>query len=124
MDSMKDSTLEQFARLRQQLAQERDSIVSRLAAIREVLGGGGATRSTASSASRSTRFSRKAAYTPREGSLPAKILAALGKAESAMQVKDIAAAVKKSPALVSQACVLLKRKGGLKRKGRGAYALP
>jgi hypothetical protein len=123
MDSMKDSTLEQFARLRHQLAQERDSIISRLDAINGVLGDG-ATLSTASSAPRSTRFSRKAAYTPREGSLPAKIVAALGKAGNAMQVKDIAAAVKKSPALVSQACVLLKRKGGLKKKGRGAYVLP
>ena len=122
MDLMKYSALQQFARLKQQLVQERDSIISRLAAINQVLSGGESIP-TPVSASTDSGSSRKSAYTPREGSLPAKILAAVGKAGYSMRVKDIAAAVKKSPVLVGQACIVLKRKGGLKKQGRGAYAL-
>lgn len=119
---MKDSTLEQFARLKRQLVQERDSIISRLADINAVLGGGEAV-SAPSSESSDSQPTRKAAYTPREGSLPAKIIAALEKAGDSMRVKDIAAAVKGSPMLVSQACAMLRRKRALKRRGRGSFAL-
>ena len=117
---MKHSALEQFARLKQQLVQERDSITSRLAAINGVLGDASSTPSSELTAPPS---SSKVAYVPREGSLPAKILAALGKAGLSMQVKDIAAAVTKRPVLVSQSCVMLKRKGRIEKTGRGAYAL-
>ncbi len=121
MDAMKLSAVQQFARLKQQLSQERDSIVSRLAAINEVLGGGESIPVPAKRASTPSKSPQQTAYTPREGSLPAKILEAVGNAGTAMRVKEIAAAVKKSPMLVSQACLMLKRKGGLKKQGRGAY---
>jgi hypothetical protein len=120
---MRDSTLEQFTCLKQQLAQERDSIISRLADINAVLGAGEAV-SAPSRESSDSQLTRKAVYTPREGSLPAKILAALGKAGDCMRVKDIAIAVKGSPMLVSQACAMLRRKRALKRRGRGSFALP
>lgn len=51
------------------------------------------------------------------------ILKALEKSVAAMQVKDIASAVKRKPGLVSQACLLLLKKDRLKREGRGQYSV-
>jgi len=123
---MKYSPLGQFARLKQQLTQERDTIVARLAAINEVLGSEevmSAPLPQSNDTGSAPQAQPTEGYTPREGSLPARILAEVAKAGGPMRVKDIAAALKKPAVLLSQACLLLRRKRLLKRRGRGAYAL-
>jgi hypothetical protein len=71
----------------------------------------------------STTTSKTSGYSPRKGTFPAKILKVLAKSGIAMQVKDIAAAAKRSGVLVNQACVMFLKKGNLKREGRGQYSL-
>ena len=123
---MKYSALEQFARLKQQLTQERDRVVARLAAINQVLGAGEGVSAPVPPRNDDENVPHSSTmdgYSPREGSLPARILAEVAKTGTPMRVKDIATALKKPPMLVSQACIMLKRKRGLKRSGRGTYAL-
>jgi hypothetical protein len=116
---MKDALL-QFQALKTRLSAERESIQNRLAAINAVLESGEAAISPVVPASTTHSPSD---YTPRAGSLPARILRALEKNGPAMQVKDIAGAVKGDRLLVTQACLMLVSKGKLAREGRGQYSL-
>src|SRR6478609_4746569 len=107
--------LKQYARLRDTLLSEKVQIESRLNAINGVLE---AAPTGASVAARSLdRVAGEhldttlSGYTPRPGTLPAKILKALATNRTGMQVKDIAIAVKTKPALVSQSCLMLLKKG-------------
>src|SRR4051812_39174962 len=128
---MKNDLLNQFTRLREALDSEKATIEARLAAINGVLGTGTALTLTATNVA-SSSLDKLAAdylekelfgYTPRKGSLPAKILKALETRGTAMQVKDIALAVKGKTMLVSQGCLLLLKKGRVRREGWGQYSL-
>src|SRR5690349_16413835 len=124
---MKDP-LKEYARLRDALLSEKATIVARLDAINAVLETGAppaftATKVPSSSldkiASDYLETKLAAYYSPRKGTLPAKILKTLEKRGPAMPVKVIAAAVKDRAVLVNQACIMLLKKGRLKRQGRG-----
>ena len=115
-------TLKRYARLREALVSEKAKIESRLAEINSVLEPGAAPAS-APAAPVPSSSKELVGYTPRRGSLPARILKALEKAGAPMQVQNIASAVKKKPVLVSQGCLLLLKKGRLRREGRGQYSL-
>jgi hypothetical protein len=136
VSDVKDA-LQQYQTLQAKLSMERQRIQDRLAAINAVLGQGrvgapgaatGGSRSLGKLAgeyleNQLGEHGQASAYTPRKGTLPAKILKALEMSGTAMQVKDIAAAVKGKPVLVSQACLMLLSKGSIKREGRGHYSL-
>jgi hypothetical protein len=116
--------LQQFQTLKTKLSAERESIQNRLAAINAAMGyTDGASLSAPVAMPDPTATGNASGYTLRNGTLPAKVLKALGKGGTAMQVKDIAAAAKASGVLVNQACVMLLKKGNLKREGRGQYSL-
>jgi hypothetical protein len=120
---MKDA-LQRFQALKAKLSAERKSIQNRLAAINSVLESGGVEMvPTPVVKPNLTSASNTIGYTPRKGSLPAKILKAFEKRGTAMQIKDIVAAVKRNRVLVSQACLMLLRKGNLRREVRGQYSL-
>jgi hypothetical protein len=126
---MKIDALKQFARLREALISEKTAIEARLQELNGVLGAEPAQTvaapTTTSLHKVATDYLEKnlAGYTPRPGTLPAKILKTLEKSGSGMQVKDIAAAVKGKAMLVNQACLVLLKKGRVRREGRGLYAL-
>src|ERR1043166_1589309 len=130
---MRIDPLKQYARLREALVSEQAAIETRLAAINAVLETRGTSTSGLTFPTTATRAldtmaadyleTKLGGYSPRKGSLPAKILRALEKRGTAMEVKDISAAVKKKPLLVNQACLLLLKKGRLKREGRGQYSV-
>src|SRR5689334_16662606 len=128
---MKNDLLNQSTRLREALVSEKATIETRLAAINDVLGKETAPTFTAATIASSSLDKLSAdylekellGYTPRKGSLPAKIVKTLEKSGAAMQVKDIALAVKGKTMLVSQACLLLLKKGRVRREGRGQYSL-
>ena len=121
---MKSDLLEKYATLKIKLTEERQYIVNRLAAINAVFAG--ETPIESAPAVRKTKGNGQAqssGYVPRAGTLPSKILRALGKDGRPMRVKDIALAVKKRPLLVNQGCLVLLKKGNVKRVGRGEYSL-
>jgi hypothetical protein len=123
INPVKDN-LQQFQTLKTKLSAERESIQNRLNAINAVLGSmDNATAPALVAEPSSTTTSNASGYSPRKGTLPAKILKVLEKNGTAMQVKGIAAAAKRSGVLVNQACVMLLKKGNLKREGRGQYSL-
>ncbi len=129
---MKDP-LQQFTRLREALVAEKATIEARLAAINAVLEPGAAPAKAVTLTKAAWRSLDKitadylekdlGGYTPRKGSLPAKILRTLDKSGAPMQVKDIAAAVKGKAMLVNQACLMLLKKCRLRREGKGQYSL-
>jgi DNA replication initiation complex subunit (GINS family) len=124
---MKDA-LRQYQTLKAKLTAEREQIQNRLAAINAVLDSVGSSMGAAPVATSRRKGNSNAkpgpsGYTPRKGSLPAKILGALEKSGGAMKVKDLATAVRARAVLVSQACLNLLSKGRLKREERGQYSL-
>jgi hypothetical protein len=120
---MKDA-LQQFRTLKAKLSAEREHIQNRLSAINSVLEAGGVeTAPTTVIKPAQTSTPNASDYSPRKGSLPAKILRAFQKNGTAMLVKDVVAAVKGNRVLVGQACLMLLRKGNLKPEGRGQYSL-
>src|SRR5579862_2807021 len=119
---MKNDLLQKYATLKTKLTEERQYIVSRLAAIDAVLAGE-TPMETAVPESKGNGQPQVSGYVPRAGTLASKILGALRKNGGPMRVKDIASAVKKSPLLVNQGCLLLMKKGNVRRVGRGEYTL-
>ena len=119
---MKNDLLRKYATLKTKLTEERQYIVNRLAAINAVLVGETPMEAEAPE-SKGNGQSQTIGYVPRAGTLASKILRALRKDGGPMRVKDVASAVKKSPLLVNQGCLLLMKKGNVKRVGRGEYTL-
>jgi hypothetical protein len=115
-------TLKRYAKLRQRLISEKATIEARLRELNQVLGGESA-QTTAAPIATTRPPKELVGYVPRRGSLPAKILKIVEKSGRATQVKDIAAAAKGKPLVVTQACLMLLKKGRLRREGRGHYAL-
>ncbi len=124
--------LQEYQRLKANLSAERERIQQRIAALNAVLepqlAPGEAQLPSRSLDRVSADYLEKAQtgksnrYEPRKGSLPAKILAILAQEGTAMRIKDIAAAVKTSGTMASQACLMLLRKRRIKREGHGHYS--
>jgi hypothetical protein len=88
-----NDVLQEYRSLRAQLLAERESVQKRLTALNAVLETAETSLPSIEKLSKPTS-ENASTYTPRKGTLPAKILKTLEKGELAMQVKNIAAAVK------------------------------
>ena len=126
---MKDS-LEQFAKLKRQLTEEREAVTTRLAAINAVLGNAGLeTGSEIRSAG--TAHSTASKRDTGKLTLDQAVLDAFGEKGNGKTLSELLSLVQASAGkthkvtrpTVGLACYRLKKKGQIKSVGQGMYAL-